>query len=74
MPQRKTARKDSPRSRSRRFFRPFLEALEARRAPAVFSVSNGGELASAIDEADNNDDSENVISLAPGSYLATGGW
>lgn len=73
MPQRKTARQDSPRSRSRRFFRPFLEALEARRAPAVFSVSNGGELASAIYEADNNDDSENDITLAPGSYLATGG-
>jgi hypothetical protein len=45
-----------------------LELLESRIAPAIFNVPSGGTLLAAINTADSNSDSSNLINVAPGSY------
>ena len=56
-----------------RFLRPWLESLEERLAPALFSLHPGDNLLATIQTADGNTDATNTIILAPGTYQVTGG-
>ena len=75
MSARRASRTASSRFATRRCFQPRLELLETRIAPAVFNVPNGpdpgtniGSLGAAIQLADTNDDTTNIINVAPGTY------
>src|SRR5262249_22223296 len=67
-----SSHKRSRKSSAKNTTRPRLEMLEDRLAPALFSVSNGSSLAAAIAASGSNDDTQNVIDLAPGTYSVTG--
>jgi len=49
-------------------FRPSVEVLENRLAPAIFNVASSQELIDAIDTADTSLDANNTINLAPDIY------
>lgn len=63
------------RSRSVRTFRGSLEILEIHLPPAVFAITPfaadgaAGSVRNAINQADNNRDSSNVITLAAAGLL-----
>src|SRR5580698_4969802 len=48
--------------------RPALEMLEDRITPANFTATNGAALATDVATADSNNDSNNTIILAAGTY------
>jgi hypothetical protein len=68
---RKPARKSLPRRKANRSLKLFLERLEPRWSPAVFSVSGTAGLIAVLNAAEANADSLSLIKLDTGAYELT---